>query len=67
VKHRQGINFPRLTLTEKTEIKNLYRAAPDLVISQPSSSRILTYMRKFKLLCMLSISGSVAVLKEMLC
>jgi hypothetical protein len=47
VKHMQGINFSHLTLSEKTEIKNLDHATPYLVISQPSSSRIQTCMRKF--------------------
>jgi hypothetical protein len=47
VKYLQGINFSQLTLAKKTEIKNLGRATPDLVIFQSSSSRIQTYVRKF--------------------
>ena len=46
-KYLQGINFLQLTLAEKTEIKNLDRATPDLVISVSSSSRIQTFVRKF--------------------
>lgn len=38
----------QLTLTEKTEIKNLDPATPALVISQLSSSRKQTYMRTYK-------------------
>jgi hypothetical protein len=37
-----------LTLADKTEIKNLSCTAPNLVISQSSSSRIQIYVRKFK-------------------
>jgi hypothetical protein len=47
MKYLWGINFLQLTLTEKTEIKNLGRETPDLVISQSSSSRKQTYVRKF--------------------
>jgi hypothetical protein len=36
VKYLKGINFSQLTLAEKTEIKNLGHATPDVVISQPS-------------------------------
>jgi hypothetical protein len=47
VKYFQGIGFSQLTLAEKTEIKNLFHATSDLVISQSSSSRIQTYVRQF--------------------
>jgi hypothetical protein len=47
VKHLQGIKFLKMTLTKKTEIKNLGHATCDLVISQSSSSRKQTYVRKF--------------------
>jgi hypothetical protein len=43
-----GINFSQLTFVEKTEIKNLGLATPDLVISQSQSRRIQMYVRKFK-------------------
>ena len=46
-KYLEDINFSQLTLAEKTEIKNLGSATPDLVISQSSSSRIQTCVRKF--------------------
>jgi hypothetical protein len=45
VKYLQGINFPQLSLAEKTAIKNLVCLTPDLVISQASLNRIQTYMR----------------------
>jgi len=54
VKYLQGINFLHLTLAEKTEIKNLGRETPDLIISQSSASRKQTYVKKFN---MLNISG----------
>jgi hypothetical protein len=47
VKYLQGINFLQLTLAEKSEIKKLGCETPDLVISQLSSSRKQTYVRKF--------------------
>jgi hypothetical protein len=47
VKVLQGINCSQLTLSKKTDTRNLGRATPDLVISQSSSSRIQTYVRKF--------------------
>jgi hypothetical protein len=46
-KYLQGINYLQLALAEKTEIKTSAHATPDLVISQLSSSRIQTYVRKF--------------------
>jgi hypothetical protein len=46
VKYLQVINFSQLTLAEKPEITSLGRAASELVISQSSSSRIQTYVRK---------------------
>jgi hypothetical protein len=33
VKYLQGTNFLQLILAEKTEIKNLHSATPDLVLS----------------------------------
>jgi hypothetical protein len=39
----------QLTVTEKSQIKNLDRATPDLVIFQSSSSRKQTYVWKFNL------------------
>jgi hypothetical protein len=45
VKYLKDTNISKLTLHEKT--KNLGGATPDLVISQPLSSRIQTYVRKF--------------------
>jgi hypothetical protein len=39
VKYLQGISYMQLTVTENSEIKNLDRATPDLVISQSLSSR----------------------------
>jgi hypothetical protein len=47
VKYLQSINYLHITLTKKTEIKDLGHATPDLVISQSSSSRKQTDMRKF--------------------
>jgi hypothetical protein len=47
VKYVHGTDFSQLTLAEGTEIKDLGHATPDLVISQSSSSRIQTYVRKF--------------------
>jgi hypothetical protein len=47
VKYLEGIKFSQLTVVEKTEIKNLGRATPDLVLSQAPSSRIQTLMGKF--------------------
>ena len=46
VKYLQTINFSQLTIAEKTEIMNSCNATPDLVISQSSSSRKQTYVRK---------------------
>ena len=57
VKYLEGINFSQLTLAEKTQINNLYRATPDLVISQSSLSRIQTYVRKVNPAYTLNISG----------
>jgi hypothetical protein len=39
VKYLKGISFSHLTLTKKTEITYFGHSAPDLVISQSSSSR----------------------------
>jgi hypothetical protein len=47
VKYLQGIKFSQLTVAEKTEIKNLGRATPDLVRPQAPSSRIQTVVGKF--------------------
>jgi hypothetical protein len=47
VKCLQGINILQLTPARKTEIKNLDRGTPDLVIAQSSSSRKQTYVIKF--------------------
>jgi hypothetical protein len=47
VKYLQGINFSQLTLTQRTDIKNLSCATLDLGISESSSSKIQTYVRKF--------------------
>lgn len=41
-----GISSSQLTLTEKIWINNLIPATPGLVISQSSSGRIQTYVRK---------------------
>jgi hypothetical protein len=58
VKYLQGINFLQLTLAEKTEIKNLGRETPDLIISHSSASRKQTYVRKFNpAIYVLNISG----------
>jgi hypothetical protein len=46
VKYLQGVNFLLLAVAEKSEIKNLGRAAAGLFISQ-SSTTIQTYGRKF--------------------
>jgi hypothetical protein len=46
VKYLQGINFSQLTLTSKTEIKNLGHTTPELVIFQSSLSRKQMYVRK---------------------
>jgi hypothetical protein len=46
-KYLVGINFTQLTLPSNTEIKNLGRVIPNLIIISPSSSsRIQTYVRK---------------------
>jgi hypothetical protein len=34
VKYLQGIHFSKFSVAERTEIKNLGRAAPELLISQ---------------------------------
>jgi len=47
VKYLPGVKFSQLTVVEKTEIKNLGRAAPDLVRFQAPSSRIQTLVGKF--------------------
>jgi hypothetical protein len=46
VMYLQGINFSQLTLTLKTEIKNLGHATTELVISQSSLCRKQMYVRK---------------------
>jgi hypothetical protein len=61
-----GINFLQLTLAKKTEVKNLGHAAPDLVISQPSSSRKHTYVRQLNPAIHTNISCGLAVWKETL-
>jgi len=40
VKYLQGINFPQLTFTKKTQIKNSSSATADVGISQSSSNTI---------------------------
>ena len=47
VKDLQGVNFSQLTLTEKSEVKNLGNETLGLVTSQSSSRRIQTCVRKF--------------------
>jgi hypothetical protein len=47
VTYSWSINLSRLTLAEKSEVKNLGRATPDLVRSQAPSSRIQTLVGKF--------------------
>jgi hypothetical protein len=42
VKYVQGVSFSQLAVAKK----NLGVATPDLVVSQSSSSRIQTYVRK---------------------
>jgi hypothetical protein len=46
MKYLQGISFSQLTLAVKTDSKKLRRAPNYLVISQLSSSRIQTDVRK---------------------
>jgi hypothetical protein len=46
VKYLQGVNFSPLAVTEKSEIKNLGRAATGLFISQSSTTRQI-HVRKF--------------------
>jgi hypothetical protein len=65
-KYLKGINFLQLTLAKKTEIKNSGHSAPDLVISQLSSSSIQSDVKKLNLLYTLNVSDSAPVLKEML-
>ena len=57
VKYLCGINLPQLTLAENTEINNLGRETPDLVIFQLTSNSIQTYVIKSTLLRTLNISG----------
>ena len=47
IEYLLGINFSQLNLAERTGIKNLGCATSGLIISQSSSSRIQTYVRKF--------------------
>jgi hypothetical protein len=61
-KYLDGINFSQLCLAEKTKIKNLGCATPDLVISHETEYKLR--WENLTLLCMLNISGWVAVLKE---
>jgi hypothetical protein len=56
-KYLQGVSIAQLILTEKNGITNLCRATPDFRISQLSSSRIQTYVRKFNLAIYASITG----------
>jgi hypothetical protein len=46
-KYLDGNGFSHFTVAEETRIKNLGRAAPDLVFSPSPSSRTQTYVRKF--------------------
>jgi hypothetical protein len=55
VKYLDSIDPVQLILTEKTEIKNLGCATPNLVIPQ-SSSRKLTSVRQYNLLYTLNIN-----------
>jgi len=66
VKCSQATNLSQLTLAEKTEVKKLVHATCDLVISQPSSSRIQTYVRHFNPTIYAKHKWLMAVLKEML-
>jgi hypothetical protein len=43
----QGISFSQLPLAEKVEMKNLVRATPAVVISQPSLIGIQTQVKTF--------------------
>jgi hypothetical protein len=47
VEYLDSINPLQITLTEKTEIKNLGCATPELAISQSSSSRKQTSVRQY--------------------
>ena len=47
VKYSWSIHLSRLTLTGKTEVRNLGLSTPDLVIFQLSTSRIQKYVFKF--------------------
>jgi hypothetical protein len=66
VKYLQGVNVSQLTLAEKTEVKNLSRATPNLVISQSSPSRIWIYVRKINPAVSAKHKWLVTVLKETL-
>jgi hypothetical protein len=61
-----GINVSQLPLTNKTEIKNLGCATPDLVISQALSSRKLVYVGKFNPAVYAKHRSCMLVLKETL-
>jgi hypothetical protein len=47
VKYLQNLHFSRLELTEKVAIKALGCLTPNLIISQPATSRSFSYSRKF--------------------
>lgn len=47
VEYIKSINFSKLTLFEKVEIKNKGRSTPDLFISQPGVSNKKKYIRSF--------------------
>ena len=58
----QGINFSQLTLTKKTEIKNLGRATIDLFLIHRQEEHKFLW-ESLTLLYMLNVSCWVAVLK----
>lgn len=49
VKYVKDISFSQLNLAEKTDIKNLGHATPNLVICQSPPSRLQTYVTKFNI------------------
>jgi len=66
LKYLQDIKYLQVSLAEKIEIKHLCRATSDLINYQSSSSRKQIYVRKLTMLCTLTKSGWVDVLKESL-
>jgi hypothetical protein len=55
VKYLWGINFLQLTIADKTEIKKLGYAIPDLFISHQAEHKLIS--ESSTLLCTLYISG----------